>query len=51
MFEIYALSFETAFENVNPSGIGCTKSVCGYKGVSKPKLENTEHRIQDLARF
>ena len=25
-FELWALSFETAFENVTPSGIGCTRS-------------------------
>jgi len=26
--ELWALSFETAFENVTPSGIGCTSFVC-----------------------
>jgi len=46
----HALCFETAFENVTPNGIGCTKSFCGYQGRSKPKFENLELRTQDLAR-
>jgi len=40
-FELWALSFESAFENVTPSGIGCTKpltiyncTLCWAKGAS-----------------
>jgi len=33
-FELWALSFETAFENVTPSGIGCTSSKKGSKSWS-----------------
>ena len=34
-FELWALSFETPFENVTPSGIGCTyMNTCTYDGVT-----------------
>jgi len=38
-FELWALSFETAFENVTPSGIGCTLMIDnGSKNVSRSHL-------------
>ena len=54
-FELWASSFETAFENVTPSGIGCTyvTPVAGsiFRPLSQTHISKSEFKNGHISRF